>query len=114
MPDVAMTLKELFKAISAAEGWEAPVPDQEEQFARNYFRHWRDTLLDQSGKSWAKRQAVYHVAGDKLGTGYRMMLDIQIYCMLMWCSALTSMNRLHWRLTPTHHHHCIGRPKMLS
>lgn len=32
--------------------------------------HWEKYILQQSGKSWARRQAVFHVAGDVSGTGY--------------------------------------------
>jgi len=66
----------LFRAISAREGWEALVPAQEGTFARNDLLHWKDVLLQQSGKSWAKRQAVYYVVGDNSATGYAGYSDL--------------------------------------
>ena len=66
----------LFRAISAAEGWESLVPDQEGQFARDDLLHWKDVLLQQYGKSWARRQAVFRVVGDNSGTGYAGYSDL--------------------------------------
>ena len=65
----------LFRAVAAAEGWDAWVPEEMGQFAKEDSLHWR-YLLQQSGKSWVRRQAVYHVAGDVSGTGYAAYSDL--------------------------------------
>ena len=60
----------LFRAVAAAEGWDALVPEEMGQLAKDDLLHWKKYLLQQSGKSWVRRQVVYHVAGDVSGTGY--------------------------------------------
>ena len=66
----------LFRAVAAADGWDALVPEEEGQFAKEDLLHWKDYLLHQDGKSWAKRQAVFHAAGDVSGTGYAGYSDL--------------------------------------
>ena len=52
------------------------MPKEEGQFARGDFVHWKDYLLQQSGKSWARRQDVYHVTGNVSGIGYAGCCDL--------------------------------------
>ena len=80
----------LFRAVAASEGWEALVPEKEGQFAREDLLHWKKYLLQQSGKSWAKRQAVFHVAGDVSGTGYAG------YCALLHAPVVLSYDTDEW------------------
>ena len=60
----------LFRAVAAAQSWDNWVPREEGQFAKGDLLHWKKYLLKQSGKSWSRRQVVYHVVGDVSGTGY--------------------------------------------
>jgi hypothetical protein len=66
----------LFRALAAAEGWDAWVSEEMGQFAKEDSLHWKKYLLQQSGKSWVRRQAVYRVAGDVSGTGYAAYSDL--------------------------------------
>ncbi len=66
----------LFRAISAAEGWEARVPNEVGELAKEDLLYWRDVLLHQSGKSRARRQAMFHVARDNSGTWYAGYSDL--------------------------------------
>ena len=59
----------LFRALSATQVWDSPVPELERDFAREDLQHWRNYLLKQSGKSWLKRSKIFHAAGDVSGTG---------------------------------------------
>ena len=60
----------LFRALSAMQAWDSPVPELERHFAREDLQHWRDYLLKQSGKSWLRRSRTFNAAGDVSGTGY--------------------------------------------
>ena len=66
----------LFRAVAAAQNWDAQVPDAAGQFAREDLLHWKNYLLQQPGKSWARRHNVYHVTGDVSGTGYAGYSDL--------------------------------------
>ena len=45
----------LFRAVAAADGWDALVPEEKGQFAKEDLLHLKKYLLHQTGKSWAKR-----------------------------------------------------------
>ena len=66
----------LFRAVAAAQGWDVHVPDEAWQFAKDDLLHWKRYLLQQPGKSWARRQNVHHVTGDVSGIGYAGYSDL--------------------------------------
>ena len=89
------------------------MPNEVGEFAREDLLHWRGVLLHQSGKSWARRQAMFHVAEINSGTGYAGYSDV-LHAPVVLVLAMMLMSGLHCRLTPTPCPHCMERPKMPS